>query len=72
MLPMNTGVEATESAVKIARKWGYKVKKIPSNKAKIIFCNENFHGRSICAISASTDPTAYENYGPFVPGNKLL
>lgn len=68
LLPMNTGVEAAESAVKLSRKWGYKVKKIPQNKAKVIFCNDNFWGRSIAAVSASTDPTAYENYGPFVPG----
>ncbi|CRK86236.1 CLUMA_CG000174, isoform A [Clunio marinus] len=68
MLPMNTGVEAAESAVKLARKWGYVVKKIPNNKAKIIFCENNFWGRSIAAVSSSTDITAYENYGPFVPG----
>lgn len=68
MLPMNTGVEAAESAIKLARKWGYKVKKVPANQAKIIFCDNNFWGRSIAAVSASTDPTAYENYGPFVPG----
>lgn len=68
MLPMNTGVEAAESAVKIARKWGYKVKGIPKNQAKIIFCEDNFWGRSIAAVSSSTDITAYENYGPFVPG----
>jgi ornithine--oxo-acid transaminase len=65
---MNTGVEAAESAVKIARKWGYKIKNIPTNQAKIVFCENNFWGRSIAAVSASTDPTAYENYGPFVPG----
>jgi len=68
MLPMNTGVEAAESSVKIARKWGYKVKKIPANQAKIVFCENNFWGRSIAAVSTSTDPTAYDNYGPFVPG----
>lgn len=68
MLPMNTGVEAAESSIKLARKWGYKVKKVPANQAKIIFCENNFWGRSIAAVSASTDPTAYENYGPFVPG----
>jgi ornithine--oxo-acid transaminase len=68
MLPMNSGVEAAESAVKLARKWGYKVKKIPANQAKIVFCEDNFWGRSIAAISSSTDPTSYENYGPFVPG----
>lgn len=68
MLPMNSGVEAAESAIKLVRKWGYKVKKVPSNQAKIIFCEDNFWGRSIAAVSASTDPSAYENYGPFVPG----
>jgi ornithine--oxo-acid transaminase len=68
MLPMNTGVEAAESSIKIARKWGYKVKKIAENQAKVIFCENNFWGRSIAAVSSSTDPTAYENYGPFVPG----
>lgn len=68
MLPMNTGVEAAESSIKLARKWGYKIKKVPSNQAKIIFCENNFWGRSIAAVSASTDPSAYENYGPFVPG----
>ena len=68
MLPMNTGVEAAESSIKLARKWGYKVKKIPENQAKIITCENNFWGRSIAAVSSSTDPTAYENYGPFVPG----
>lgn len=68
MLPMNTGVEAAESSIKLARKWGYKVKKIPHNQAKIICCENNFWGRSISAVSASTDITAYENYGPFTPG----
>lgn len=68
MLPMNTGVEAAESSIKLARKWGYKVKKIPTNCAKIITCEDNFWGRSIAAVSSSTDPTASENYGPFVPG----
>lgn len=68
MLPMNTGVEAAESSVKIARKWGYKIKGIPKNEAKIVFCEDNFWGRSIAAVSASTDVTAYENYGPFVSG----
>lgn len=68
MLPMNTGVEAAESSIKLARKWGYKVKNIPENKAKVITCENNFWGRSIAAISSSTDITAYENYGPFVPG----
>lgn len=65
---MNTGVEAAESSIKLARKWGYKCKNIPENKAKVITCEDNFWGRSIAAVSSSTDPTAYENYGPFVPG----
>lgn len=68
MLPMNSGVEAAESSIKLARKWGYKIKKIPENQAKVITCEDNFWGRSIAAVSSSTDPTAFENYGPFVPG----
>lgn len=65
---MNTGVEAAESSIKLARKWGYKEKKVETNCAKIITCENNFWGRSIAAVSSSTDPSAYENYGPFVPG----
>lgn len=68
MLPMNTGVEAAESSIKLARKWGYKVKKVPADQAKIITCENNFWGRSIAAVSSSTDITAYENYGPLCPG----
>ncbi|XP_023017187.2 ornithine aminotransferase, mitochondrial [Leptinotarsa decemlineata] len=68
LLPMNTGVEADETACKLSRKWGYKKKNIPKNKAKMIFANDNFWGRSIAAISASTDPLSYEGYGPFLPG----
>ena len=68
VLPMNTGAEADETALKLARKWGYKVKGIPQNEAKIIVCNENFHGRTITIISMSTDPDAYSDYGPFTPG----
>ncbi|OFX86914.1 MAG: ornithine--oxo-acid transaminase [Bacteroidetes bacterium GWF2_33_16] len=68
VLPMNTGAEADETAIKLARKWGYKVKGIPQNQAKIIVCNENFHGRTITIISMSTDPDAYNDYGPFTPG----
>ena len=56
LLPMNSGVEACETAVKLARKWGYKVKKIPSNQAKVIFAKNNFWGRSLAAVSSSTDP----------------
>ncbi|HAN18227.1 MAG: ornithine--oxo-acid transaminase [Bacteroidetes bacterium GWC2_33_15] len=68
VLPMNTGAEADETALKLARKWGYKIKGIPQNQAKIIVCNENFHGRTITIISMSTDPDAYNDYGPFTPG----
>ncbi|MBU8892560.1 MAG: ornithine--oxo-acid transaminase [Bacteroidales bacterium] len=68
VLPMNTGAEADETAIKLARKWGYKVKGIPQDQAKIIVCNENFHGRTITIISMSTDPDAYNDYGPYTPG----
>lgn len=68
VLPMNTGVEACETAVKLARKWGYQVKGIAENKARIVFAEGNFWGRTIAAVSASTDPTSYTNFGPFVPG----
>jgi ornithine--oxo-acid transaminase len=68
VLPMNTGVEACESAVKLARKWGYEVKGVAPNQAVVVFAEGNFWGRSIAAISASTDPISYTNFGPFVPG----
>ena len=68
VLPMNTGAEAVETAMKITRKWGYDVKGIPENKAKLVFCTENFHGRTIAVISASTDPESYGGFGPYVPG----
>ncbi|XP_064600249.1 ornithine aminotransferase, mitochondrial-like [Liolophura sinensis] len=68
VLPMNTGVEGGETACKLARKWGYKVKKIPNNKAKIIFAEGNFWGRTLAAISSSTDPSSYDGFGPFMPG----
>ena len=68
VLPMNTGAEAVETAIKLARKWGYEKKGIPANKAKIIVCQNNFHGRTITIISASNDPIATENFGPFTPG----
>lgn len=67
-LPMNTGVEAVESAIKIARRWAYEVKGVEDNKAEIISAKENFHGRTLNAISLSSDPDATKNYGPFVPG----
>ncbi|MBL6962304.1 MAG: ornithine--oxo-acid transaminase [Bacteroidetes bacterium] len=68
MLPMNTGAEADETAIKLCRRWAYDVKGIEKYKAKIIVCNNNFHGRTITIISASTDPDSYEGYGPFTPG----
>ncbi len=68
MLPMNSGAEADETALKLIRKWGYKVKGIPKTEAKIIVCNGNFHGRTITIISMSSDPDAYNDYGPYTPG----
>lgn len=68
VLPMNTGVEAVETAIKLARRWGYVKKGIPQDQAKIIFVEGNFHGRTIAAISASTDPSSYGGFGPQVPG----
>jgi ornithine--oxo-acid transaminase len=68
LLPMNTGAEAVETALKLARKWAYKIKGIEENKAKIITAENNFHGRTITIVSFSTDPTAYKDYGPFTPG----
>ena len=68
VLPMNTGVEAVETALKLVRKWGYKKKGIPENQAKIIVCENNFHGRTITIISASNDPEARDGFGPFTPG----
>ncbi len=68
LLPMNTGAEAVETAVKLARKWAYTKKGIPENEAKIIVFNGNFHGRTMTAISASNDPSSYKGFGPFVPG----
>jgi ornithine--oxo-acid transaminase len=68
VLPMNTGAEAVETAIKIARKWAYKVKGVAPNKALVFSAAENFHGRTMTAISMSTDPESYDNYGPFVPG----
>lgn len=72
VLPMNTGVEAVETAIKLARRWGYEVKGIPADKAKILVCTQNFHGRTINVISFSSDPSARINYGPFVPGYEAI
>ena len=68
LLPMNTGAEALETALKLARRWGYRIKGIAPEKAKIIVCSENFHGRTITIISMSTDPSSYEDFGPYTPG----
>ena len=68
VLPMNTGAEAVETAMKIARKWGYEKKEIPPNQAKIIVCGDNFHGRTITIVSASNDPDSRGNFGPYTPG----
>ena len=72
VLPMNTGVEGGETAVKLARKWGYEIKKIPKNKAKIIFVEGNFWGRTLGAISSSTDPSSTNGFGPFMPGYEII
>lgn len=68
LLPMNTGAEAVETALKLCRRWGYTIKKIPEGKAKIIVCGNNFHGRTITVISMSTDPSAYTGFGPYTEG----
>ena len=67
LLPMNTGVEAADTAIKLARRWAYDVKQVPRYRAKVIFAAGNFWGRSIAAVSASTDPESYGGFGPFVP-----
>ena len=72
VLPMNTGVEGGETAVKLARKWGYEVKKIPNDSAKIIFVEGNFWGRTLGAISSSTDPSSTNGFGPFMPGYEII
>jgi len=68
VLPMNTGVEAVETAIKLCRKWGYEKKGIKEGAAKIVVCRDNFHGRTSTVISFSTDPAAYKNFGPYTPG----
>jgi ornithine--oxo-acid transaminase len=68
LLPMNTGVEGGETAIKLARRWGYEVKGIPANEAKIVFAEGNFWGRTLSAISSSTDPSSYSGFGPYMPG----
>jgi ornithine--oxo-acid transaminase len=68
VLPMNTGVEGGETAIKLARRWGYAVKGIENGKARVIFANQNFWGRTLAAISSSNDPTAFRGFGPYMPG----
>ena len=72
VLPMNTGVEAVETALKLARRWAYEVKGVEENKAKILVCSENFHGRTLNVISFSTDPSSRNNFGPFMPGYEVI
>lgn len=71
-LPMNTGAEAVETAIKAARRWGYEKKGIPNNKAKIIVCEENFHGRTTTIISFATDPVCHDGFGPYTPGFEII
>lgn len=72
VLPMNTGVEAVETALKLCRRWGYAVKGIPADKAKIIVCAQNFHGRTLNVISFSTDESSRTQFGPFMPGYEVI
>ncbi len=72
VLPMNTGVEGGETALKLCRRWAYEVKGIAPNKAKILFVEGNFWGRTLAAISSSTDPSSYNNFGPFMPGFEII
>jgi len=72
VLPMNTGAEAVETGIKLARRWGYEVKGVPSNKAKIITCEHNFHGRTVSIVSFSTDNDSRKDFGPFTPGFETI
>ncbi len=72
ILPMNTGAEAVETAIKTMRKWGYQVKKVKADKAEIIVFAENFHGRTTTIVSFSTDPDGHDDYGPYTPGFKIV
>lgn len=71
-LPMNSGTEAVETALKAARKWGYQIKGIPENQAEIIVCSNNFHGRTISIVSFSTEEQYRHDFGPFLPGFKII
>ncbi len=72
VLPMNTGAEAVETAIKVARKWGYDLKGLPANEANIVVAADNFHGRTTTIVSFSTDPLAREGFGPFTPGFRIV
>ncbi|KAK9806178.1 hypothetical protein WJX72_004528 [[Myrmecia] bisecta] len=72
VLPMNTGVEGGETAIKLARRWGYDVKGVPKNQAKVLFAENNFWGRTLAAISSSTDPESFGGFGPFMPGFEVI
>ncbi|MEJ3744002.1 ornithine--oxo-acid transaminase [Actinomycetes bacterium KLBMP 9797] len=72
VLPMNTGAEAIETAIKVARKWGYRIKGVPANSATIVVADGNFHGRTTTIVSFSTDPDARDDYGPYTPGFRIV
>nr|BFE88062.1 hypothetical protein GCM10020093_106630 [Planobispora longispora] len=72
ILPMNTGAEAVETAIKVARKWGYEVKGVARDRANIIVMEDNFHGRTTTIVSFSTDPDAHDGYGPYTPGFRIV
>jgi ornithine--oxo-acid transaminase len=72
VLPMNTGAEAVESAIKVSRRWGYQVKGVPADTANIVVCEGNFHGRTTTIVGFSTDPLAHDGFGPFTPGFRLV
>ena len=72
VLPMNSGAEAVETAIKAVRKWGYEVKGVPENQAEIIVCADNFHGRTLAIVCFSTDPDARDGFGPFAPGFRIV
>jgi ornithine--oxo-acid transaminase len=72
VLPMNTGAEAVETAIKVARKWGYRVKGVPADQASIVVAADNFHGRTVTIVSFSTDPDARADFGPYTPGFRIV
>ena len=72
VLPMNSGAEAVETALKVARKWGYEIKGVPADRAEIVVCEHNFHGRTLAIVGFSTDPGSRQSFGPFAPGFKVV